>query len=92
MPTGYPLLPLFTYPPMSSWQADYQIGVIMSPIFTCEEVGPREVRQFSCGHTASLRTAGLRGGLPSSDWMGSREGEPASLQEKGKWIIPTSVR
>lgn len=77
---------------MSSLQADYQIGIIMSPIFTCEEVGPREVKQFSCGHTASIRTADLRGGLLSSDCMGSREGEPASLQEKGKWIIPTSVR
>ena len=92
MPTGYPLLLPFTHLPALSMQAHYQIDIIMSPIFTGEEVGPREVKQFSCGHTASTRTVGLRGALLSSDWMRSREGEPASLQEKGKWIISTGVR
>lgn len=62
----------------------------------------REVKQFSCGHTASIRTVGLRGGLLSSagsSWMESKEGEPAHLggvissrRKVGGWAIPMGDR
>ena len=61
----------------------------------------RDVKQFSCGHTASTRTVGLRGGLLSSagsSWMESKEGEPAwggmisSRRKVGGWAIPVGVR